>query len=85
MSLDVIYHLIEDDVFEIYMHNLFESAARCVCIYSSNEDSRTALHVKRRKFSDYVENTFPEWKMEKVIKQKYPKDTYSDFYFYVLQ
>lgn len=84
MSLDVIYHLIEDDVFETYMHNLFESAARCICIYSSNEDRRTALHVKRRKFSDYVEMKFPEWKLEKVIKQKYPEDTRSDFYFYVL-
>ena len=85
VSLDVIYHLIEDDVFEIYMHNLFESAERYVCIYSSNEERRTALHVKRRKFTDYVEERFPEWKLERVVKQKYPQDARSDFYFYELK
>ena len=85
LSLDVIYHLIEDDVFETYMHNLFTSSGRWVCIYSSNEDRRTALHVKRRKFTDYVDERFSEWKLEKVVKQKYPEDTRSDFYFYVLK
>ncbi len=36
LSLDVIYHLIEDEVFEIYMTRLFDSAQRWVIVYSSD-------------------------------------------------
>ena len=36
LSLDVIYHLVEDDVFDSYMRRLFGSATRFVIIYLSN-------------------------------------------------
>ena len=36
LSLDVVYHLVEDSAFESYMHTLFDSAQRFVIIYSSN-------------------------------------------------
>ena len=38
LSLDVIYHLVEDEVFESYMHRLFASATRYVIIYSSDTE-----------------------------------------------
>lgn len=89
MSLDVIFHLIEDENFEHYMKNLFFSAEKYVCIYSNNADIKLATHVKGREFTKYVETNFPEWRLEKFVKNKYPYDaedkentSMSDFYFY---
>lgn len=56
ISCDVIYHLIEDDVFEEYMQNLFDFSIKYVIIYSRNENVNHAKHVKFRKFSNYIES-----------------------------
>lgn len=82
LSLDVIYHLVEDDVFEKHIRDLFSSSSRFVIIYSSNFDSKQVRHEKRRKFTDKVEQLAPEWKLDNVIKNKYPEDTLVDFYIY---
>lgn len=92
ISMDVIYHLIEENVFEDYMYNLFNSASKYVCIYARNENRRTAMHIKFRKFSTYIEEKFPDWTLEKYIKNRYPYDekdpdntSPSDFYLYKLK
>ncbi len=55
MSLDVIYHLVEDKVFEAHMRQLFDAAKSFVIIYSSNIDDRSvSAHVRNRKFTDWV-------------------------------
>lgn len=91
LSLDVIYHLVEDDVFEKYMKQLFESAEKYVCIYSCNDnDENSWSHIKHRKFTDWIDNKYPnEWQLISLIKNKYPYDkdnlqntSWSDFYFY---
>lgn len=89
LSLDVIYHLIEDHVFETYMKNLFFFAERYVIIYSSNYNSTQNYHEKDRKFEDWINNNAPQWKLQKKIENKYkfdskdPKNTSkSDFYIY---
>lgn len=90
LSLDVIFHLIEDEVFEKYMQRLFSSSNKYVCIYSSNYDEVTAEHVKHRKFTEWIEkNLNNEWKLEKFIKNRFPyleedceNTSFSDFYFY---
>ena len=90
ISLDVIYHLIEDTVFDSYMHNLFNSSNKYVCIYSSNINKPWAKHVKHRKFTDWIEKYMSnEWKIKEFIPNKYPFDgkrpdisSFSDFYFY---
>ena len=38
MSMDVIFHLVEEEVFAKYMENLFSAATRHVIIYSTNFD-----------------------------------------------
>ena len=38
LSLDVIYHLVEDSVYEAYMRALFGAAEKFVIIYASNTD-----------------------------------------------
>ena len=43
LSLDVIYHLVEDDVFVSAMRALFDKAARFVVIYASNQDADVTL------------------------------------------
>ncbi|RBQ23399.1 hypothetical protein ALNOE001_09800 [Candidatus Methanobinarius endosymbioticus] len=57
LSLDVIYHLIEDNIFEEYMDRLFNASKKFVIIYSSNDNDleNIAAHVKHRKFTDYIE------------------------------
>jgi len=91
LSLDVIYHLVEDDVFHDYMKTLFSAAERYVIIYSSNTADQTltsAIHVRHRKFSDWVEVNCPNWKLIKFLPNKYPYNgdsnstSFADFYFY---
>ncbi len=89
LSLDVIYHLVEDSVFNTYMHRLFSSSTKYVCIYSCNdEDTIEANHVKHRRFTDWIEMNITEWKLIKYIPNKYPynpmeaESSWSDFYFY---
>ena len=90
LSLDVIYHLIEDDVYEKYMQRLFASSSQYVCICSSNYDKIIAEHVKHREFTKWIsQNAGNEWKMERFIKNEFPyseedgdNTSFSDFYFY---
>lgn len=75
LSLDVIYHLIEDRAFEEYMLILLNSSERFVIIYSSDtqENSESqAPHVKHRNFSKWIEVRKPEWQLLRYIPNRYP-------------
>ena len=73
LSLDVIFHLIEDDVFHEYMRRLFASAGRYVIVYSSNhEGDQPAAHVKHRRFTDWVDIYHADFKMVRHISNPYP-------------
>ncbi|MGI8449954.1 MAG: hypothetical protein ACR2MP_22800 [Streptosporangiaceae bacterium] len=62
ISLDVIYHLVEDSIFETYMTHLFGAGQRYVIIYATNSLTHDdAPHVKHRVFSSWVEGNCPEW------------------------
>eukprot|EP00037_Helgoeca_nana_P028536 m.336160 g.336160 ORF g.336160 m.336160 type:complete len:250 (+) comp27779_c2_seq2:190-939(+) len=61
ISFDVLYHLIEDTVFDSYMRRLFGSAKFFVMIYSSDHDYRQADHVRHRKFTSWVKENAPEF------------------------
>jgi len=90
LSLDVLYHLVEDEVFESYMTRLFSTSRKYVIIYSSNYDELLATHVKCRKFTDWiVGNVSRNWELVKYIKNPYPFDisnpnhtSMADFYIY---
>lgn len=62
LSLDVVFHLVEDPVFERYMQTLFACGSRFVCVYSSN-DERPDIghHVRNRRFLPWVEEHRPDW------------------------
>jgi hypothetical protein len=87
LSLDVIFHLIEDDVFDEYMRRLFWSSQKFVIVYSSNYDGDwPAKHVKHRKFTDWVEKNQADFELIEHIPNRYPllndaqNETFADFY-----
>lgn len=89
MSLDVIYHLIENRVYEDYMTSLFECSDRFVIIYASNYDERIAPHVLSRKFTNWVSKNKANWKLKLHEKNPFPYSptnpdhtSISDFYVY---
>jgi SAM-dependent methyltransferase len=73
LSIDVIYHLVEDEVFEAYMACLFAHARRYVMIYSSNMQAKAeAPHIRHRIFKDWIERNAPGWRQTAVIPNRYP-------------
>ncbi|MBL7980982.1 MAG: class I SAM-dependent methyltransferase [Flavobacteriales bacterium] len=92
LSLDVIYHLIEDEVFNAYMRDLFRASRKFVIIYSSNrtedEFASPSAHVRHRKFTDWVSANAPEFKQIARIPNRYPYNgdpftsSFADFYIF---
>ncbi len=72
LSLDVIYHLIEDEVYYSYMERLFDSSERFVIIYSSNYDAEQEYHEKRRQFTKWVKTNVSHWKLTRHIPNRFP-------------
>ena len=89
LSLDVIYHLVEDSVFHVYMKRLFSVSRRHVIIYSSNYDERMeAPHVRHRKFTPWIAENARDWQQEGFVANRFPVDpqrpdetSHADFYF----
>lgn len=90
ISLDVIYHLVEDNVFDAYMKRLFMSSNNFVIIYSNNIDKIfESPHVRGRKFTLWCEEFAKGWTLLQTIENPYPYDptapnetSHSDFYIY---
>ena len=91
LSLDVIYHLVEDPVFEKHMTTVFNCARRWVIIYSSNydgPDENLQPHVRNRKFTNWITTNRPEWYCTNVIKNEFPftgdfqTGSQAEFYFF---
>jgi len=63
MSLDVIYHLIEDDIYDAYLDHLFTAGKRYVAIYSTTGDAKaqTLKHVRHRTVDKDIEVRFPKF------------------------
>lgn len=89
LSLDVIYHLVEDDIYEKYMRDLFNASSKFVVIYASNfdESSTDVKHVRHRNFTNWVKGSAPEFSLIDVIKNEFPFDetdpdntSFADFY-----
>jgi len=90
LSLDVIYHLVEDSVFEEYMRQLFAAARRYAIVYASNrEEPSGADHVRHRKFTDWIEMNEPSFTLVRQIPNRFPYDpknhdntSFADFYIF---
>lgn len=90
ISMDVIFHLLEDNVFANYMEDLFSLSNHCVIIYSSNHEEYTRWpEYRHRKFMGYIQQYISGWELEKFIPNKYPyvigreeETSASDFYIF---
>jgi hypothetical protein len=83
LSLDVIYHLTEDDVFEAYLTHLFAAGRRYVVVYSTNMVMPgTAPHVRHRLFCSWVESNCRQWQLTKVTRGPDSGPGRADFFVY---
>jgi cyclopropane fatty-acyl-phospholipid synthase-like methyltransferase len=82
LSLEVVFHLVDDEIFETTMHDMFDAANRYVIIFSSNHNEPTSeLHVRHRHFTSYVEDNFPQFELIEMVENEY-EERVSDFYVY---
>lgn len=92
LSLDVIFHLVDDHEFHEHMAKLFFAGRRFVIIYSSNNDDNQGMapHVKHRTFTDWVEKNRPDWILSQHIANRFswyngdPDGSFSDFFVFKL-
>jgi protein O-GlcNAc transferase len=92
LSIDVIYHLVEDPIFVAYMNTLFQSSTKMVLIYSSNFDDIPGVskswHHRNRNFTDWVIKNQPNFKLRSHIPNRFPHNndelnsSVADFYLY---
>jgi ubiquinone/menaquinone biosynthesis C-methylase UbiE len=87
LSCDVLYHLINFDIWEKYLLNLFTFSKKYVIIYSSDENIDYGNHHRSRKFTEYVKQQFPNWKLTNKIINKFNdarsiEYSLSNYYFY---
>jgi SAM-dependent methyltransferase len=73
LSLDVVFHLVEDAVFEQHMHHLFAAGHRFVVVYSSDHDGPgMAAHVRHRHVSGWVAANLPAWERTETVENPHP-------------
>jgi cyclopropane fatty-acyl-phospholipid synthase-like methyltransferase len=83
ISLDVIYHLTEDSVFDAYMTHLFAAGTRFVIVYATDRKiSGTAPHVRHRHFTQWVQTHAQGWRLTQVTPGPNPGPDRADFFTY---
>lgn len=82
ISLDVLYHILEEDSFMDYLKKLFNSSKKIVLIYSNNYEGHIHYHIHTRKFTDYIDKYINNWKLLNIIKQQFPDKSSADFYIF---
>lgn len=89
LSLDVIYHLVEDEAFNQHMQSLFDTSRRFVIIYSDNQECWSSdIHVRHRRFSDWIVTNRPQWSLFRHVPNAFPYEeetktgSWADFWMY---
>ncbi|HET8997158.1 MAG TPA: methyltransferase domain-containing protein [Acetobacteraceae bacterium] len=90
LSIDVLFHLVEDQVFIRSMDTLFAHATRFVLIYASNfVCDWPAPHVRHRRFTDHVVRAWPDWRLLAHLPNPHPyhparpdETSFADFFVY---
>jgi len=83
ISLDVIFHLVEDRAYEQYMAHLFDAAERFTVIYATNAEIwDDAPHVRHRRFADWVGQHRDGWELTHTEAGSATGDRRADFYVY---
>lgn len=96
ISLDVIYHLVEDKLYSPYLAQLFSTSEKLVVLYCSNLapdeaercNATAPPHVRHRSITRDIADNFPLWRLVEHIPNRYPYDwnthdgSLSDFFIY---
>lgn len=90
ISIDVIFHLLEDEKYNQHMEYLFRSSEKYVAIYSSNkvDDRHFQNFIRHRLFTEWVVINRPDFKMIDHVRNPYPfkgnreTGSVSDFFIY---
>lgn len=92
ISIDVIFHLVEDGVYEEYMHRLFQASRDHVIIYSSNEEEsadQESIHVRHRHVTAWIDRRLSaSWILARTVPNDFPYDgdsastSFANFYIY---
>lgn len=88
LSLDVLYHIVEEKNYLKYLQDLFNLSNKYVIVYSTNFYLNETQHVLHRKFTDDVKR-FPEWALIAEIKNPFPgngeQESMADFFVFEKQ
>ena len=84
LSIDVLYHILEEDTYKNYLYNLFNSSEKYVILYSTNNNYTNNYHIKSRNFTKYCEEKFRNFKLIDKIENIYKEvgGSGADFYIY---
>ena len=92
LSLDVIFHLVDEAVYEAYLRHLFGAADKYVIVYSSNKELPQQFHEKHRVFVDWVKDNIDGFELVEVLPNKFQynvhdpsRTSHSDFYVFQKQ
>ncbi len=87
LSMEVILHLIEDERYEMYLHNLFSSAEKSVAIFNvatEENNSKMGPHNRFRDHRKFVRENYTDWTQVEV--KSAPEELgfaeHSAFFFY---
>lgn len=72
LSLDVLFHLVEEDVYQQYMRDLFSLARKYVIIYAAHSSFSTSPHVKSRSFLQDID--YGTWNIVNSLDNPFPYD-----------
>lgn len=74
LSLDVIFHLVEDGVYDRYLEQLFAAGERYVIVYSTSVDMRDTgvPHVRHRDVTRDIAARFPDFVREEGEESELP-------------
>jgi SAM-dependent methyltransferase len=83
LSLDVIYHLVEDEAYDSHLRDLFGVSRRHVVVYASNLNGEGRhRHVRHRRFTEDVARRFPQFQLTRHLKNPHSASSFADFYFF---
>jgi SAM-dependent methyltransferase len=85
LSMEVVFHLTEDDLYEQYLRHLFASATRYVVIFSSDEPDLAPgrfPHFRSRRFSPDIPRLAPGWTCTATIRNPHRAISISDFHIF---
>lgn len=82
MSLDVLYHLTDPQVYQEYLDNLFSLSSKHVIIYASNTSQWRDHHVVSRAFTEYIALRYPCWELEEHLPKPKIPGAWTEFFIY---